>query len=89
MLTSFKTKKIKCFNWNTRGGNIKNEKESLEAELQTLKVRITTGESHVASLKTEVQTLRKQPCYWKEIYSDRCWQASFIGYKLKKWNLPS
>jgi hypothetical protein len=28
-------------------------KESLEAELKTLKVRITTGESHVASLKTE------------------------------------
>jgi DNA repair exonuclease SbcCD ATPase subunit len=58
MLTSFKTKKSNALTEiNTRGGNIKNEKESLEAELQTLKVRITTGESHVASLKTEVQTL--------------------------------
>ena len=56
MVEGFKNRKSNSLNEiNTRGGNLKNEKESLETELQTIKIRITTGETHVSDLKNEVE----------------------------------
>lgn len=58
MLTGFKSEKAKALKAiNTRGGNLKTEKESLETELATIKGRIETGKKHVDDLKVEVQTL--------------------------------
>lgn len=58
MLTAFKTRKaLKLDEINTRGGNLKLEKESLEKELVAIKSRIETGMKHIASLKDDVVSL--------------------------------
>ena len=59
MKISFNSRKeIALSDINTKGGNLKNEKELLEKELETSKGRITIGESHVKSLKEELETLK-------------------------------
>lgn len=56
MIEGFKNRKSNALTEiNTRGGNLKNEKESLETELQSIKSRISTGETHVSDLKNELE----------------------------------
>ena len=58
MLNTFKTKKAEKLNEiNTRGGNLKTEKEAVEKELLTIQSRIETGMKHIAALKDEVVAL--------------------------------
>lgn len=58
MLNAFKTRKAeKLKEINTRGGNLKTEKEAVEKELVTIQSRIETGMKHIATLKDDVVAL--------------------------------
>lgn len=58
MLNTFKKRKADKLNEiNTRGGNLKLEKEAVEKELVTIQSRIETGIKHIAALKDDVVAL--------------------------------
>ena len=58
MLNTFKKRKAeKLDEINTRGGNLKLEKEAVEKELVTIQSTIETGMKHIAALKDDVVAL--------------------------------
>jgi DNA repair exonuclease SbcCD ATPase subunit len=58
MLEGFKNKKSNALaDINTRGANLKSEKETLEIELKGIENRIITGNSFIGSLNEDLKTL--------------------------------